>query len=75
MGAQGALGPDRAHHDSMDGSTVHRKRLCTAEPSSESSLLPDHRQHCLPTGNPNEDLSIDHLIGHQLRLIGQLRRH
>ena len=67
MSAQGALRADLAHHDSMDGSTVHRRDLYIAEPSSERSLSTNPRSHCLPAGNPNEYISIDHRIGHQLR--------
>ena len=58
MGAQGALGPDRAHHDSMDGSAVHRRRLCRAEPSSESSLS-KILQTSLPARWQSERRSID----------------
>ena len=38
-----------------------------AEPSSERSLSRSPRAHWLPTGNPNEYISIDDRIGHQLR--------
>jgi hypothetical protein len=40
MGAQGALGPDRTHHDSMDGSTVHRRDY-TLQSRRPSALPPE----------------------------------
>ena len=58
MGAQGALGPDRTHHDSMDGSTVHRRDYAQ-QSRHPRALSPDCPPLTLPARWQSERRPID----------------